>query len=793
MPVNVSRLRLWFAITLAVVIVAVVGFYFYARIQARLRLAELPKKLGVEIQQTTEGFTLSKSEKGHTLYTIKAAKVTQFKQSGVAQLEDVNVVVYGRNTSRFDRIHGKSFEYDPASGEVRAKGVVNIDLQSNPNGPEGADQAEPQVLKDPVHVVTSGLVFNAKTGNATTHERVEFRIAQASGYADGANYDSKENQLFLEGNVHLSVAGEHPISVVGQRGSFTKEPRQAVLYQARIQREATTTDAQQLTLYFRPDDSVERVVGTGDVKSVIQGESVITVRSPLATFYMTGRSNQLQRGQMAGGTTFESVGANQVSGSADETQVMFAERDAARKIEARGHVHLVQTAADGGRRARGPVSGQGGVEKSEMFSDAMDFWIKAGRSLDWAETVGAGRMLMVHATPAVIPPAKQLRSGEWMNWKPATTEVKADHLKAHFGGDGRIDVMHGDRAHVWHETYDQPVRETRSRELDVNLAPDGQISSLVQKGQFYSAEYPCMQAANCHAAPQRQAWAEMATYTPGNGLVLMTGSPRVVDGGMTTTARRISMNRESGEAVAEQDVKTTYSDMKPQPGGALLASGDPIHVSARKMTAERTTGLVHYEGDARLWQGANLIEGDKLHFDRNQRTVAAEASPADNWRKLVHTVLARQEKDGKQTPVHITSQRLNYSDQQRLARFDGAVLVRAAEGITKADHADVYLRAREEKAEPQARAGGFETGQIDRIVATGSIYVQQPARQAWGDKLVYTAARDEFVLSGKAPRVLDAQRGNIHGDSLTFYNRDDRVLVEGSPTRRAVTETRVSK
>lgn len=792
MPVNVPRLRIWFAVALAIVILAVMGFYFYARLQARLLMAELPKKLGVEIQQSTQGFTLSKSERGHTLYTIQAARMTQLKQSGVAQLEDVSVVVYGRESNRFDRIRGKSFEYDPRSGDVKAKGTVNIDLQANPSGPERADQDEPQVLKDPVRVVTSGLVFNAKTGNAITRERVEFSIARANGYADGASYDSHQSQMLLEGNVHLNVTGDHPVAVVGASALLNREPKQAILYRARIERDATTTDASQLTLYFRPDESIERMVATGDVKSVIQGDSVITLRAPQATFFLTGRSNLLQRGDLTGGTTFESSGASLASGAADNTHVEFAERGQARKIEARGHVRLTQEASDG-RASRSPVPGLGGAQKTELFSDAMDFWIKAGKDLDWAETLGPGRMLIVHAPPAAIPPPKQLPTGEKVSWRPATTEIKAERLRTRFGPAGRIESMHGDRSRIWYESYDQPVRESRSRDMDVSFAPDGQIAALLQKGQFYSAEYPCLRASNCQAAAQRQAWADAASYTPANGFLLLTGSPRVVDGSMTTTALRISMNRASGESVAEQNVKTTYSDLKPQPGGALFATSDPIHVTSRKMTAERATGLAHYEGDARMWQGANIIEADKIHFDRTQRTVVAEASAADGWRKLVHTVFARQEKDGKVLPVHVTSQRLHYADQLRLARFDGAVLVRSAEGVTTADHADVFLRPRDDKAEPVRSAAGLQTGQIDHIVATGSVHVQQPARQGWGDKVVYTAARDEFVLTGKAPHVLDAERGNLSGDSLTFYNRDDRVLVEGSPARRALTETRVSK
>jgi len=74
--------------------------------------------------------------------------------------------------------------------------------------------------------------------------------------------------------------------------------------------------------------------------------------------------------------------------------------------------------------------------------------------------------------------------------------------------------------------------------------------------------------------------------------------------------------------------------------------------------------------------------------------------------------------------------------------------------------------------------------------------VQQPKRRAEGQKLVYTAADDKFVLTGGAsnelPSIFDAERGKITGGSLTFYRHDDRVLVEGEASTPVVTQTRVA-
>ena len=74
--------------------------------------------------------------------------------------------------------------------------------------------------------------------------------------------------------------------------------------------------------------------------------------------------------------------------------------------------------------------------------------------------------------------------------------------------------------------------------------------------------------------------------------------------------------------------------------------------------------------------------------------------------------------------------------------------------------------------------GGLNASQLDKVVADGNVALVQPTRRGRGDHLVYTAKEGKYVLSGKSPSISDAERGTVQGDSLTFYNRDDRVLVE---------------
>src|SRR5208283_2009528 len=163
----VSLLRRWFAVIVILMIATVAGMYFYAQWSLRKVVRDVPAKLGLNIQQTAEGFSISKSVEGRTQFTVSASKAVQFKEGGRVELHNVKIVVYGKDASRFDQITGDDFEYDPASGDVNAKGKVLIDLEANPEGMQHSDQTPPEPTKQPIHLETNGFAFNNKTGDAS--------------------------------------------------------------------------------------------------------------------------------------------------------------------------------------------------------------------------------------------------------------------------------------------------------------------------------------------------------------------------------------------------------------------------------------------------------------------------------------------------------------------------------------------------------------------------------------------------------------------------------------------------
>ncbi len=809
MALPFSRLRRWFALGAILMIATVAGMYFYARWRVHKVVHDIPAKIGLDIQQTAEGFSISKSAEGRTLFTVSASKAVQFKGGGRAELHDVKIVIYGKDAGRFDRITGDDFEYDPASGNVSAKGTVLIDLEANPEGMRHSDQTPPAQTRDPIHLETNGLVFNKNSGNASATGKIVFQTPQASGSAVGVEYVAKTGTMTLLSSVALDVSRPQALRLNADHGVISKQPRQVVLTAVRLTRERQQLQSDQATFFLRADNTVDRILAEGNVRSEFHGRassnsktsnSGAHARSDRAELFLTGTRNQLTTAilsgnvQLASGDAASRVstgarkqglqneGLQQAEAAAGRVTLHFAGQQMLKTVHAEEGVRLSQKKSQSGTVVMSSTLAsptKGDAQDVEMTAPVMDFIVKGGRQLESAETSGPPQIVITQ------PGSNQ------------KTVVTAAKFTAKFTEKNRLATLHGepDAKIVSSTIVDSeiagnkvvkskisapgpPDRVSTSQMLDVVFRPEGGVASIKQAGGV------------TYVDGTLKAWAQRGEYTASDQLLVLSESPRVVDNGMTTTARTIRMNRTTGDAVAEGNVKSTYSDLKAQPDGGILASADPIHVTSRSMTAHRSPAVAVYTGDARLWQNANVVEAPTLQFDRDHRSLIAQGIAQGTLSQPVSTVLVQVDKSGKATPVTITSGHLKYADAERRIFLDGGVTAKGSDTALTAQQMTVSLRSR---SESQAGAGPATPGQVERIVAERKVVITQPTRHATGDRLVYTAAEDKFLLTGGSPSIFDAERGKITGDSLTFYRHDDRVLVEGRETSPTVTRTQVAR
>ncbi|MGA7379192.1 MAG: LPS export ABC transporter periplasmic protein LptC [Candidatus Sulfotelmatobacter sp.] len=801
MPLPVYRLRRWLAVIAVLFSAVVAGMYIYARLRQHSVLKGFPGKIAYDIKQTASGFQFSKSESGRTVFTIRAKDVKEFKLNGRAELHDVTIILYGSDTSRFDQIYGENFTFDPKSGNITAKGGVQIDLQANPAGVSAPDQATPKELKNPIHLTTSDLVFNRDSGDASTNSRVDFQTPQATGWAVGVQYSAKSKTLTLASQIHVTLSGQDAASIFAAHGTITRDPREVILDHARMERESGTLQSDQATFFLGTENEVERVVATGNVnaESAAQQEDQMTARADNAELLLVSKQNLLRTATLTGHVHVERIGSRPMQGDAGRVILDFLGQNQLQNVHAADGVRLAQHGA-----SANTSGANSSPQNFDITAPIIDFFVVDGRRLDRAQTSGAAQITITTA-------ANQNSTSE----SAQSTVITAGRFDAKFTataeGQSRLTSFHGaPNAKIVNLAPGLPDRVSTSQTLDATFLPEGGIASITQQGSVaYTDNQP--------PEKRTQAWADKALYTPIDQILLLAGKPRVADGGMITTANTIRINRVTDDAFADGNVKSTYSDLKEQPNGALLASSSPIHVTAAKMTAHNSPAIALYEGNARLWQDANIIEAPSIQFDRERRSLVAQG----NTTQPVSTVLVEEkldhpsdadtgksesakpqhrgenksnkkteEKLDQDSPVTITSAKLTYADDDRQAHYTGGVTAKGTGFEATADEMDVYLLSRSQASTSQSLSA---PGRLDRMIAQGHVVIQQPGRRAEGQTLVYTASEDKFVLTGGPPSIFDAERGKITGVSLTFFRADDRVLVEGEASTPVVTQTRVAR
>jgi len=786
MSQSLAQVRKWL-VGVAIALLAVVTIsYYVAKARVKPTLHSVPKQLGLDIQQTSEGFTLSKSEGGRTIFTIRASNAVQFKKGGHADLKNVHIVVYGKAHDRFDQIYGNEFTYDPESGDINAVGEVHIDLQGYAEGPTRPDQAPPDELKNPIHITANSLIFNQKTGQAHTDDLVTFRTLQASGTANGAYYDSNTNQLQLKSDVHIITTGDNAADIAGSSGTIQKDPRQAVLFGAAIYQTDRTLTADKLTMVFEPDNSIQHAQVEGNVNIEVRGPTIVDISGPRGDLNM-GPQNAVLQAIVTGGAKYNTRGENLSHGSAD-TFVLDFESDNQPRF-----FHMLKNA----RMRQDPQPGKPGSpgQPMEIAADQLHFVLENGNELKTGDTVGKAQITIFPSPAGTKSEKASNKPGQDLGSANSTTVATAGKFHATFGEANRMQTLHGfPDTRIVSTSPVEPEKVSTSQSVDVAFAPDGGAEKLVQAGDFrYHEPSPKPDTGG------RAMFADKATYTPSDQILVLNGSPRVIDGGMTTTADIIRLNRQSGEAFADDNVKTTYSDLKPQPDGALLAASDPVHVTALHMTSRNQPGVAHYTGNVRLWQTANVVRAPKIDFDQQNRTIVAQGDTAQS----VSSLFVQQAQDGKLTPVDVTADKLTYVDVERRARYTGNVFAKSTNGTINAKQIDVYLKqadatngnpgGSEAKVSRPVIPGTEGPSRVDHMVAVGKVVVTEPNRRAVGDRLVYTGDDGKYYLTGKSPSIFDAEHGTVWGDSLTFYSHDDRVLVESKHSPPTVTRARITK
>ena len=765
-----ARYASWSVLTALLLASVTGGIYLRRQWVAHVERKKAPPPLAENQERQSIGLTVSKGEGDRTVFTVEASKSTDLKGADVSLLEDVKVTIFGKQGDRHDIIHTQSCRYAKVNGGIACSGDVQIDLESAADAAHAQHEGSKPNL---IHVETSAVTFNAKSGKAETAQPVKFQMPNGNGEGVGASYFSEEGILRLEKDVRVTLREtgalavgkkqDAPPSDVVLRGvsmELGKQSRRVVLAGPAT----ATTPTQELS--------------AGQLVVVLDEEN-----RAQALLAEPGRLNQEPQLVAHGGKGPTGEGTLW----ADLLTAELAPEGWVRTVDAKGNV-------------------RGKSESGEMQADTANVWmwpaVNQAKVLTLGGNVhvnqgdpktGTARKLVTTALkmyfaggkpgePNPAQHAETLSRGtvEWSDTATSQAKLAGDKLAVDFGAAGKAkDLVATGNVETERRIEGKPTQTATATNGDAQLDASGAWTEMTLRGKVHMKE------------GDRSADARQAVFERLAGTTVLTGQAVARDESSETRAAKITFHQDTGDIEAEGRVHSTDFGSKP---GAVRLSPTPSNVTSDHLAGNSKTGRALYTGHARLWQGPSVLEADAVELLRETRVLNAKGNVRAVFPKQGNngdpgkTKGTAQRQDQDLVVWHVTSGTLTYWDLENRAHLENNVLVQSETERMRGPVLDLYFTR-----DADAKDGGQGTSKISRAVGTGGVEVEQGDRRGTADQGVYTAVDDKFVLSGGTPTLYDENEGKTTGRELTFNIADDTIVVDSGSGKRTLTRHRVQR
>jgi lipopolysaccharide transport protein LptA len=367
-----------------------------------------------------------------------------------------------------------------------------------------------------------------------------------------------------------------------------------------------------------------------------------------------------------------------------------------------------------------------------------------GESAEFVETLEPGRM-------AITPDGASAPD----------RRLEARHIRVDYSESNEMERLSAEGAVVLERAPATPGAKplkTWSEGLRVEFDKAGETRSLKQWGGFRFDD------------GERTGAAEEAVFTPGSDRMVMTGKAHVDDRAGRVDAHQITLEQASEKLFALGDVASVYRDSSAEESSAgLFAAKEPVYATGQEMESDQKQGVIVYRGAARLWQGANRVEGQTIRIDRQSRELQAENE--------VVSYLEEKPKTPGAKPILLTvhARRLDYSEKTRAAVYTDDVELERGVLRVRAN----WLEARLTPAKENAGAT------LESAHATGNVEIVDGStqRRGFGGDAVYKPGTDNVTLSGLPARAVNIAGEETRGAELNYTLNDDRLQVSGGADR----------
>jgi lipopolysaccharide export system protein LptA len=727
-----------------------------------------PPPLPDNVSSTTSlgRWTTVDQKTGCTNYELTSKEMRRASDSSHSELSGVELRIFHKSATacdtKFDLVRSDAATFFDSDNRLYAEGPVEITLGEPTEG-----EAPPNLIS----ITSSGVTFDTNTGKADSERHTTFHFKNGEGEATGATYDPTTKEVLMKNDVKVdwNAATPHakPLHIEAPTLRYEEGPGVIDLIPTgRMTRDELTFEGESPTIRLRSDEEGHKFVQEIDAAHAhgsdqTPGKELVYSADRVWVFY--NDDHLIERIVVEGHAAMTSTSAtSETQVNAHHVEMYFNPHDKESQLD---HVVCNGNAVVNSKplAAPGKVPGDSHVMRAE--------------NIDMKMRPGGREILAVSARPT--------GTLEFMPNQPAAHHrlLQGDNMDIAYGPQNHIDTFHATNVTTTTDpsaeetkpgadgkAKKRPVSTTASKELSARFDPlSSQLSFLEQTGNFSYQE------------GDRKAHANKATLDQRQNVMTLDGGASASDATGTTTADHIRLDQKTDEFLAEGNVSSVRLPDKDQKGSSSMLSGDaPMNAQARKMESSNRekNHRTRYEGNARVWQGANRITADVIEIDRDKHSIVADGS--------VVTEAWEQPKDDakkKSTAPVLTkvyAPHLVYTDQDRLAFYSGGV---------KLERPDLHLKSKELHA---WLADSKAESQLEKAFADGAVEITGARREnaytGTSEHMEYYTAEQKVILNGGAPQIVRTATGRpptiVKQRELIYFVNDGKLVGNGAAVDR---------
>jgi lipopolysaccharide export system protein LptA len=184
-----------------------------------------------------------------------------------------------------------------------------------------------------------------------------------------------------------------------------------------------------------------------------------------------------------------------------------------------------------------------------------------------------------------------------------------------------------------------------------------------------------------------------------------------------------------------------------------------------------------YEGNARLWQGANRISAEVVEIDRDKHTLLADGNVVTEvWEQPKDD--AKKKNTGAVATV-VRAPHLVYTDSDRLAFYSGGV---------ELDRPELRLKSRELRA---WLADSTADSRLEKAFADGAVEIagsrKDNSYNGNSEHTEFYTGEQKVILNGGTPRLTRTIAGKttpIQGPELIYFPNNGKLVCAGACSDR---------